>query len=649
MGGPTKANVFTKIQLALFGEYDWNGVPAMPVEIMLLPPPFFLLQHLRDLVLVADGPDPPARSSWTASRSSLPARPGSTSCGRARERSLRSRRPEPFSRRGARVWKNFFIGVDDGSSRSWERFAPRPCASGRSRAAHAGWRSGWRCPGGLGGIYPAMANSDPGAAAPRLSRRPPADRGAAQGDRGARRRGAATRFHFQPCLVAGVGHRARGQRADRESDLPRRSPGAASAPPTGCWTAVLDAGRLAGQAPARPARRLGVPVRQPLLSRPRRHRRGRSWRSSRSHDPDADRRRLAKERGLGWFLGMQGQDGGWASFDADNNRLLFNNIPFADHGALLDPSTEDLTGARPRAASARSGYRRDDPADPAGRSTFLRRTQRHDGPWYGRWGVNYIYGTWSVLRGLEAIGAIRADESMVQRAVRWLERRQNADGGWGETCETYADAELAGRGRLDAEPDRVGAARPVRRGPRQRPRRSSAASSTSCEASAPTAAGTTRSGTARAFPRVFYLQVPPLRPLLPALGAGSVSPAHAVEHGGSQPRPVTAAARFPRSRLPQASRAPRPRSLSALGRFGGFLGQALGGPSSPPFKLRPPLDRIHFIGFRSLPIILLTGAFTGMVLGLQIFLTLSRFGSEAFLGPRWRSRSSASWARCSPR
>jgi len=158
---------------------------------------------------------------------------------------------------------------------------------------------------------------------------------------------------------------------------------------------------------------------------------------------DADQARTAKERGLGWFLGMQGADGGWGSFDADNNRLYLNHIPFADHGALLDPSTEDLTG-RGLELLGTLGYQKD--FEPAQRAIdFLRHAQRHDGPWYGRWGVNYIYGTWSVLRGLAAIGVDPRHE-YIQRAVRWLERHQNRDGGWGETCESYDDYEFAGVG-----------------------------------------------------------------------------------------------------------------------------------------------------------------------------------------------------------
>ena len=159
--------------------------------------------------------------------------------------------------------------------------------------------------------------------------------------------------------------------------------------------------------------------------------------------PDTGRQRLAVERAVRWLRGMQGKDGGWGSFDTDQTRLLFNNIPFADHGALLDPATEDLT-ARCIECFGRLGVPSDDSAIQRG-VAFLRRTQTPEGAWHGRWGVNYLYGTWSVLRGLAAIG-IRADDPMVGPAIRWLEARQNADGGWGETCDSYDDAHLKGRG-----------------------------------------------------------------------------------------------------------------------------------------------------------------------------------------------------------
>jgi squalene-hopene/tetraprenyl-beta-curcumene cyclase len=158
---------------------------------------------------------------------------------------------------------------------------------------------------------------------------------------------------------------------------------------------------------------------------------------------DPARKRAAIDSGVEWFVGMQGSDGGWASFDADNRRMIFNNIPFADHGALLDPSTEDLTGR----GLEMLGLLGHDLTHPAARRglDFLQRTQSPEGGWYGRWGVNYIYGTWSVLRGLAAIGA-DIESDWVRRAVRWLLSCQNADGGWGETLTSYDDPELAGRG-----------------------------------------------------------------------------------------------------------------------------------------------------------------------------------------------------------
>jgi squalene-hopene/tetraprenyl-beta-curcumene cyclase len=148
-------------------------------------------------------------------------------------------------------------------------------------------------------------------------------------------------------------------------------------------------------------------------------------------------------RGYRWVMAMQGSDGGWGAYDKDNNRMVFNLIPFADHRALLDPSTADLAG-RCLEMLGTLGYGRSHPA--AVRALeFLQREQEADGSWYGRWGVNYIYGTWSVLVGLRTIGEDMSSPS-VRRAVAWLESRQNPDGGWGETCHSYADQASAGRG-----------------------------------------------------------------------------------------------------------------------------------------------------------------------------------------------------------
>jgi squalene-hopene/tetraprenyl-beta-curcumene cyclase len=144
---------------------------------------------------------------------------------------------------------------------------------------------------------------------------------------------------------------------------------------------------------------------------------------------------------------MQGSDGGWGAYDKDNNKLIFNKIPFADHQALLDPSTADLTG-RCLEMLGTLGYDQSHQAvGPA--LDFLRTEQEPNGSWYGRWGVNYIYGTWCVLSGLRAIG-VDMTAPWIQKAITWLESVQNSDGGWGESCESYADVESAGKGESAA-------------------------------------------------------------------------------------------------------------------------------------------------------------------------------------------------------
>jgi len=144
--------------------------------------------------------------------------------------------------------------------------------------------------------------------------------------------------------------------------------------------------------------------------------------------------RNAIRRGREWVLGMQSANGGWGAFDADNVSEYLNDIPFADHGALLDPPTADVT-ARCAAMIAQLGEDADRPALAAALA-FLRRSQEADGTWYGRWGMNYIYGTWSVLWALAEVGeSVQAPE--VRRAVDWLIGAQNPDGGWGETADTY--------------------------------------------------------------------------------------------------------------------------------------------------------------------------------------------------------------------
>jgi len=160
-------------------------------------------------------------------------------------------------------------------------------------------------------------------------------------------------------------------------------------------------------------------------------------------DEDAVRYQQMFQRGLEWLLSFQCRDGGWAAFDRDVTKHWLEDVPFADHNAILDPTCSDLTG-RTLELLGYIGY--DQHSRRIQRAIqFLKDTQEDDGSWYGRWGVNYIYGTWQVLRGLRAIGVDMKQDWLV-RAREWLESCQNEDGGWGETCATYDDPMLKGKG-----------------------------------------------------------------------------------------------------------------------------------------------------------------------------------------------------------
>jgi squalene-hopene/tetraprenyl-beta-curcumene cyclase len=160
-------------------------------------------------------------------------------------------------------------------------------------------------------------------------------------------------------------------------------------------------------------------------------------------EADEQRKREAAQRAFHWLLTMQNKDGGWGSFDRDCSKQCLTQIPFADHNAMIDPSTTDIT-ARGLETFAAIGL---DPAHPAVRRAidFVLKEQEADGSWFGRWGCNYLYGTWLALRGLKCVG-VDLSKDRFETSARWLRSVQNPDGGWGELPRSYEDPSFKGQG-----------------------------------------------------------------------------------------------------------------------------------------------------------------------------------------------------------
>ncbi|MDA8050621.1 MAG: squalene--hopene cyclase [Rhodospirillales bacterium] len=420
-GGAERTNVFTRVQLALFGIVPWRAAPVMPVEIMLLPRWFFF--HLSKVsywsrtviapLLVLMALKPHARN---------PRRVGIPELFRTAPEAVYDwiRAPDGSS------WGRLFVDLD-AVLRRVERFAP--AALRRRAIARAISFVTERLNGeyGLGGIYPAMANTVMMFDALGI-----ADEAAATAWQAVRKLLVIEpdRAWCQPCLSP-VWDTALAGHALAEAGAREEAADAAA------WLLSRQIISLAGDwAVVRPGVRPG----------------GWAFQYANPHYPDVDDTAVvgillarggdpahaeAIARAAEWIIGMQSANGGWGAFDADNTHDVLNHIPFADHGALLDPPTADVT-ARCVSFLAEIGHPRTGPVL-ARALAFLEREQETEGSWFGRWGSNYIYGTWSVLCALNAAG-LPPEAPIVRRAVAWLLSCQRADGGWGEDCETYACA-----------------------------------------------------------------------------------------------------------------------------------------------------------------------------------------------------------------
>ncbi len=422
-GGAGAVNVFTRIQLALFGAGPWATVPTMPPEIILLPRRFPI--HLSKMsywartvivpLLVLQSLRPLARNPRGV---------------RVDELHVRGRPRFARAAKGKRLWTHGFAALDAGLKLFDTRW-PRKLRARAIQACVDFVVERLNGEDGLGAIYPAMANSvmmfDALGYAPDHPHRALARRAVEK----LLVRRADGEIYCQPCVspVWDTALAAQAMLEMGEDDSAMRALD---------WLKPLQVLDVKGDwADERPHVRPG----------------GWAFQYANAHYPDLDDTAVvvmamdtarqrgragydeAIARGREWVLGLQSKDGGWGAFDADNAYHYLNDIPFADHGALLDPPTADVT-ARCVSMLAQLGEPDDRPAIERGLA-WLERDQHRDGSWWGRWGVNHIYGTWSVLCALNVAGVDPA-APMVRRAVGWLEVIQNEDGGWGEGCDSYA-------------------------------------------------------------------------------------------------------------------------------------------------------------------------------------------------------------------
>jgi squalene-hopene/tetraprenyl-beta-curcumene cyclase len=424
MGGLVEARVFTKIWLALFGIYPWDGIPSLPPEIVYFP--VWMPFNVYDFSCWARGTVAPLTIVVTK----RPVRALGVDAGEI---------IVPGSEAAMhRVPGSGWMWWLDGALKAYDRIEPNPLRE-RAMARVAEWVvERQEADGSWGGIQPPWVYSLIALDLMGYGLEHPVMRkGIAGFDRFTI--DDAEGWRFQACMSP-VWDTAWALRALALADLGAAHPAmrravqwmcdeqiAADAP--GDWRVKCDLRGANGWAfefdnDAYPDIDDTAVVILSLIE---------------AGEPE--RIAAAVESGTAWTLAMRSKNGAWAAFDRDNTRELLYRMPFADFGALIDPPTEDVT-AHVLEMLGRLGRGTGDPYVDRGLA-YLRATQRSDGSWWGRWGVNFIYGTWCVI---SALGALRTGYDMIERGAAWLLSKQNADGGWGETAHSYADESFAGVG-----------------------------------------------------------------------------------------------------------------------------------------------------------------------------------------------------------